>query len=149
MKVGELCKRNAVSLSAAAPVSEALRLMYEENVGSVVATASPLDGLIAIGILTDRDIVCAQLAGARDLGQIRMADIMSADPLVLNEEDSIDDAIRRMRSRAVRRAPVLGAGGLLKGVISFDDLVAHVAENLAALARLMTKRSDRDGSWTI
>jgi CBS domain-containing protein len=149
MKVTDLCRRDVVAISAAAPVVEAARLMCAHGIGAVIVTAAPADGAIAIGIVTDRDIVCAQLAGARDLGSLRVADIMAADPLVLNEEDPIDEAIRRMRARGVRRAPVAGRGGLLTGVISFDDVLAHISANLAALARLTGQQSRRDEAWVV
>jgi CBS domain-containing protein len=141
MKVVDLCRRSVVTISAAAPVIEAARLMCTQGVGAVVVTASPADSVIAVGVLTDRDIVCAQLAGARDLGELRVADLMTGDPLLLNEGDPVDEAIRRMRARGVRRAPVAGPGGVLVGVISFDDLLAHVSANVAALARLPVKQS--------
>ena len=149
MKVTDLCRREVVTISAAAPVVEAARLMCSQRVGAVIVTTSPADRAIAVGVLTDRDIVCAQLAGARDLGQLRVADVMAADPLVLNAEDPIDEAIRRMRARGVRRAPVAGPGGVLTGVISFDDLLAHISGKLAALARLTGRQARREEAWVV
>ena len=141
MKVVHLCRRTVVSISAAAPVIEAARLMCAQGVGAVIVTASPAGSPIVVGVLTDRDIVCAQLAGTRALGELRVADVMTGDPLVLNEEDPIDEAIRRMRARGVRRAPVAGPGGVLTGVLSFDDVLAHISANVAALARLTVKQA--------
>jgi CBS domain-containing protein len=141
MKAVHLCRRRVLSISAAAPVIEAARLMCTQGVGAVIVTASPADSPIAVGVLTDRDIVCAQLAGARDLGELRVADVMTRDPLVLNEEDPIDEAVRRMRTRGVRRAPVAGPGGVLTGMISIDDVLTHISANVAALTRLTVKQS--------
>jgi CBS domain-containing protein len=149
VKVAELCKRSAVTISAAAPVMEAARLMCTKGVGAVIVTASPADGPIAVGVITDRDIVVAQLAGTRDLGQLRVAEVMTGDPLVVNEEDPIDAAIRRMRARGVRRAPVAGRGGVLTGVISFDDMLAHIAANVSALARLTAHQSQCGKTWVV
>jgi len=136
MKVGDLCNRTAITASASAQVSGAARLMYEKRVGAVVATTGRADRPIAVGILTDRDIVCAQLDRTADLSQLRLGDIMTPDPLVLNEDTSTEEAIRCLRHRHVRRAPVISSGGELVGVISFDDLLAHVSGNLRALAHL-------------
>ncbi len=141
MKVGDLCNRKAVTVSASAPASDAARLMCEERVGAVVVTAMPDESPVAIGMLTDRDIVCAQLDRAADLGQLRIGDIMSGDPLVLNADAPVEEAIRQLRNRHVRRAPVIGSGGELIGVISFDDLLAQVSGNLRALAHLAEVRS--------
>jgi CBS domain-containing protein len=149
MKLTDLCRREVVTINAAATAVEAAQLMCSHGVGTVIVTTSPADRAIAVGVITDRDIVCAQLAGTRDLGQLRVADVMAADPLVLNDEDPIDEAIRRMRARGVRRAPVAGPGGVLKGVISFDDLLAHISANLAALARLTERQTRRDEAWVV
>ena len=136
MKVSELCSRNVVSISGSASLAEAARLMCEHGVGAVIVTAVPADSPIVIGILTDRDIVCAQLDRAVDLAQLRVADVMVTDPLVLNEEDPVDEAMRRMRVRSVRRAPVISHSGRLSGIVSFDDLLAYLSANLARLAQI-------------
>lgn len=136
MKVSELCSRNVVTISGSASVVEAARLMWEHNVGAVIVTAVPADSPIVIGILTDRDIVCAQLDRAVDLAQLRVADVMVTDPLVLNEDDPVDVAIRRMRVRSVRRAPVISYSGRLSGVVSFDDFLGYLSANLARLAHV-------------
>ncbi len=141
MRVGDLCNRRAVTVSASATVREAAQLMCEERVGAVVVTATPAYGPVAIGMLTDRDIVCAQLDRAADLAQLRIGDIMTGDPLVLNADTPIEEAIRKLRNRHVRRAPVIGSRGELIGVISFDDLLAQVSANLRALAHLAEVRT--------
>ena len=148
MRVGDLCRRHVASVGAAAPLSAAAQLMCEQQVGAVIVTAAPADGPIAVGILTDRDIVRAQLEGTAALSEIRVADVMSRDPLVLTEDEQLDEAVRRMRARGVRRAPVVGAGGALTGIISFDDVLAHICANLAALACLTGRQSRRQDDLT-
>jgi CBS domain-containing protein len=59
---------------------------------------------------------------------------------VLNGEAPLEEAIHRLRERHVRRAPVVSSSGKLIGVISFDDLLAHVVSNLGALAHLAEVR---------
>jgi len=143
MKVGDLCRRQVVSVSAAAPLSAAAQLMCEQRVGAVIVTAAPAEGPIAVGVLTDRDIVRAQLGGTAALSEIRIADVMTREPLVLTEDEPLDEAVRRMRARGVRRAPVVSVGGALTGVISFDDVLAHICANLAALGGLTGRQSRR------
>ncbi len=143
MKVGDLCNRLPVTVSASAPVSDAARLMSEQRVGAVVVTAAPADWPVAIGMLTDRDIVCAQLDRAADLSQLRVGDIMTREPLVLNQDIPVEEAISRLRARHVRRAPVISSRGELVGVISFDDLLTQISANLRALAHLAEARLRR------
>ena len=141
MKVGDLCGRKPVTVSVAAPVSDAARLMCEEDVGAVVVTAAPSEQPIPVGMLTDRDIVCAQLDRAVDLGQLRIGDIMTADPLVLNEDAPVERAIHLLRNRRVRRAPVVDGAGTLVGIVTLDDLLPAIAQQLNELAATVAPRS--------
>jgi CBS domain-containing protein len=59
---------------------------------------------------------------------------------VLGEEDAVDDAIQRMRARAVRRAPVVTSHGALAGLVSTDDLVTEVARELGSLANVLERQ---------
>src|SRR5690606_27565359 len=94
MKISEVCSRDLVSVPAGAPLSEVARLMRERNVGAVVVTKAPADQPVVVGIITDRDIVCAQLERAADLSRLEAEQVMTRNPLVLNEDDSIENAIR-------------------------------------------------------
>ena len=105
MKLASLCSRRLVTVSTGAPISEVARLMRDEHVGAVVVTQDGADHLHVAGILTDRDIVRAQLARTADLASLSTREIMTANPLVLSEGESIDAAIGRLRARGVRRAP--------------------------------------------
>jgi CBS domain-containing protein len=140
MKVGQVCTPDPVTVSASAPLSDAAQLMCSRHVGSVVVIGSPAEHPTALGILTDRDIVRVQLERVADLSRVSVADVMTRNPLVLDEEESIGNAIRHLRARGVRRAPVTGAGGTLVGVVSVDDLLVHVAGELMDLAHLVGKQ---------
>jgi CBS domain-containing protein len=139
MNVGTVCTRPPIIAAASATLSEIAVLMHERHVGTVVITKSPLDAPVAIGLVTDRDILRAQLAHTADFSRLSAAQVMSTDPLVLNESCEIEEAILALRARGVRRAPVVSATGSLVGVVSCDDLVAHVAENLMTLASTLSR----------
>ena len=140
MNVGGLCSRPAVSAAASATLSEVAELMRNRSVGAVVITKAPRDRPEAVGIITDRDIVQAQLDHVADLSRLSAEQVMTREPLELNEQDSVEEAIHRMRARGVRRAPVIGPSGALVGLVSTDDLLAHVASELVGLARVLEKR---------
>lgn len=63
---------------------------------------------------------------------------MTRDPLVLYEHQSIASAIGSLQARRVRRAPVTDASGILSGMVSSDDLLAQVSDELANLAKLVS-----------
>lgn len=146
MVVGSLCSRPAVSVPTGAPVIEVARLMQDRHVGAVVVTEGQADRPRAAGIITDRDIVSAQLARTADLSRLAAGDIMTRSPLVLAEEEPVDGAIAHLRARGVRRAPVVSREGTLVGVVSADDLFAHVARELVAMGEIIARqrRVERD-----
>jgi CBS domain-containing protein len=137
MNIGPLCNRDLVSVAASTPLYEVARLMCEHHVGAVVITKSPMDQPVPVGMITDRDITRAQLDSRRDLSEISSEEIMTRDPLVLCEDEAVEEGLGRMRARGVRRAPVATAHGTLVGVVSTDDLIAQLARELSALARLL------------
>lgn len=144
MNIGELCSRDLVCAPADARLEQVAKLMRDEHVGIVVITKAPADEPVAVGVITDRDIACTALESAADFAQLRAEQVMRRDPLVLSEEDTVESAIQRMRSRGVRRAPVVTARGLLVGLISTDDLITHVAAELTGLARLLEQQPGRE-----
>lgn len=137
MLVGSLCSLRPVSVSTGAPISDVACLMRDQHVGAVIVTDSGPQHLRAIGMITDRDIVRAQLERSADLSRLSAGDVMSRNPLVIGEEESVDGAIAHLRARGVRRAPVVALDGTLVGMISADDLLAHVSRKLSGLAEIV------------
>jgi CBS domain-containing protein len=99
--------------------------------------------VVPVGILTDRDIVGVLPEKAEVLETASVAECMTEHPLTLLEDESIVDAMARLRQRGVRRAPVVAASGELVGIVSTDDLLGIVAEQLSSLARLVERQSRR------
>ena len=137
MNVGQQCSRPAATVALSATLADAAMLMRERNVGAVIVTQSPSDRPTAVGVITDRDIVRAQLDHCSDLSSLGVEQVMSRYPLEINAQSDIGDAIRLMRARGVRRAPVISGDGALLGVVSIDDLIAQVAEDLVGLATVL------------
>lgn len=140
MNIGQICSRTVVSVPVNASLATVAELMRDRHVGAVVVTTSPLDRPVPVGIITDRDIVRAQLEATADLSRLSARDAMTRDPLVLAENDSISTAIERLRERGVRRAPVVTKNGALFGMISTDDLIAQVSLDLIGIGGLLARQ---------
>jgi CBS domain-containing protein len=84
----------------------------------------------AIGIVTDRDIVCRAVALGRDPAQVTAEDVMTMPITAVNPGDSIERCVAEMEVAQVRRMPVVDEQGRLCGIISQADIarVAPVAE---------------------
>lgn len=141
MNVGQMCQRNAVTVQPSDEIATAARLMREKHVGFlvVVAPAAPEGAVVPVGVITDRDIVVSTIAVGVDPKTLSVGDVMTRNPTVALAEDSIPDAIYRMRHGGVRRLPVVGDYGHLVGVLSLDDVLTNRADELGAAAAVITK----------
>lgn len=137
MSVGEYCNREVVVVERAEPVRDAVHLMREHHVGSVVVVEKSGDAARPLGILTDRDIVIEVLAEDVDPAAVNIGDIMSADPVTVDESTTLLEALEVMRKQGVRRMLVVNAKGYLVGVLAVDDILELLGEQVAALVELI------------
>src|SRR5689334_10292827 len=120
-------------------IEEAAQLMRLNHVGDllVVDRASGRHSLHVI--LTDRDIVVAVVAMKLDPASLTVGDVMSARPETVEEHQGILETIQRMRSAGIRRMPVVSRHGALIGIVSVDDLIQLLAEEMGELAKLISR----------
>ncbi len=100
-----------------ATIAEAARAMRDSGVGYVLVERN---GRLC-GVVTDRDIVVRAIADALDPSAVRLSEICSRDLTALEPTDTVDDAVRIMREKAVRRLPVCEDGKAV-GIVSLGDL---------------------------
>jgi CBS domain-containing protein len=141
MRAGELCSREVYLSRASDALADAAREMRRRNVGALVVVEPRGKMVRPVGIVTDRDIVCGQITRSADLFCLTVADVMSPNPVTVGEEDDLTETIKRLAAARVRRAPVVNTAGDLVGIISFDDLLPAVAEELSTLGRLIGTQS--------
>ncbi len=146
MNAGHLCQRNAVTVQASDELTTAARLMREKHVGFlvVVEPAAQEGAVVPVGVITDRDIVVSTIALGVDPKTLSVGDVMTCKPTVALAEDSIPDAVYRMRHAGVRRLPVVGDYGHLVGVLSLDDVLTNRADELGAAAAVITKAREHE-----
>ena len=144
MLIGEVCTRKVIVASRGTSIYEGARLMREHHTGDVVVT-DDFDGRrLPVGIVTDRDIVVEILAQELNPAGLTLGEIMTATLVTAKEADGVFETIRLMRAEAVRRVPVVGSGGSLIGILSLDDVVELVAEELGDLATLIRQERRKE-----
>ena len=116
----EIMTQKPVTLETRDTVTAAARSMRDGNIGDVVVLES---GKVQ-GILTDRDIVVRALAEGRDPARTSVGDICSRELTTLSPTDTIEDAVKIMRDKAIRRLPVV-EGGRPVGIVSLGDLAVE------------------------
>jgi CBS domain-containing protein len=119
-KISEVMTSNPLTMSATASTLEAARAMRDSNIGTVVV----LDNGKVCGIVTDRDIVVRAVAQMRDLTSTKLADICSHELTTLAPTDTVEHAVQIMRSKAIRRLPVVQNGKPV-GIVSLGDLAVE------------------------
>ncbi len=132
MIVSEICRRNPVTIGAHEELGSAAKLMRERHIGYliVVEPFPPHDRPRPIGVLTDRDIVVGVLAKGADARLLRVGEVMTQHPATVCEDVSLNSAIAEMRRVGVRRVPVVDEVGQLVGVLSLDEVLDAVAQQL-------------------
>ena len=120
-----------IMLPATATLVEASRVMRDNSIGDVLVLAD--DRLC--GVVTDRDIVTRALADSRDPPTTVLGDICTAEVVTVRPDESVDQAVHLMRSRAVRRLPVVDETGRPIGVVTLGDLAVEY-DSKSALAEI-------------
>lgn len=135
MYVSQLCNSNVATVRAADEITAAAQLMRERHVGYLVVVEADASGTrVPIGVLTDRDIVVSIVARNADPKVFTVGDVMTANPVTVYELDAIEKAMQEMRRIGVRRLPVVGKIGELKGVLSLDDVLNAISGELRDVA---------------
>lgn len=144
--VNDYCNHDPITVKREYTVLDAAGLMRDNHVGCVVVTEMAPGGVHRpVGILTDRDIVVGALAlSDRQWPTVRVDDVMTAAPVVANEKDDISDVLVTMRVKGIRRVPVVSDAGSLVGLLSFDDVLDYVQDEVSDLARLVGREQRRE-----
>jgi CBS domain-containing protein len=144
MRIGEICTTHPISCTRDESIQGAALQMRNHHVGDVVVVDQPDNERIPVGILTDRDIVVSVIALGLDPASLLVGDIMSDDLVTCTEADDVYETIERMRLRGIRRMPVLNAQGALAGIVSADDLLGFLAEEMGELARIAPHQQSQE-----
>ena len=144
MTAGDLCNRIVSVAEPGMSVVEAARLMREHHVGCLVVTTGKEEQRTVVGMLTDRDIVTAIVAKEVDPAKLVVDDMMTTAVVTAMEDDTVMDLLGMMRSKGIRRLPITTAQGVLVGLMTLDDLLEIVAEQLLAVVKAIGAEQARE-----
>jgi CBS domain-containing protein len=98
------------------------------------------------GLITDRDIVIRAVAEDKACATARAEEIMTTDVYSARPNDRVVDVIRKMGDKQVRRIPVVGENGTIKGIISMRD-IALETESDRELGEALEDISKESSFW--
>jgi CBS domain-containing protein len=137
MSVGEICNREVIVIQRDATVVEAAKLMRQYHVGAVIVVEKRDGRQVPVGVVTDRDLVVEVVATELDENVITVGDIMAQEVFTIKESTASYEAIELMRRKTARRLPVVDETGELVGILTLDDALQLLSEELLDLAKLV------------
>jgi CBS domain-containing protein len=116
--VAEAMTRRVVYLPEDTTLDEAAQVMRDKGIGDVVVTRGPT----MTGMVTDRDIVIRAIAEGLPPRKTTLAAITSRELIMVEQSATVDEALRAMRERGVRRLLVCDADRKAVGILSLSDI---------------------------
>ncbi|NQS77578.1 MAG: CBS domain-containing protein, partial [Methanoculleus bourgensis] len=138
MGLVKCCREQVVAVSPDTPAVEVARIMGEKNVGSVVIVSGDNR---PVGVITDRDLAVRVMAQERNPGEVRAGDIVTRDVITFRDSMGVYEAIQKMTAEGIRRMPVVDDAGKLIGIVTMDDIIRMLGEEMAAIAKNIEKQS--------
>jgi CBS domain-containing protein len=145
MNLASLCTREVVGIPAAATLREAATLMCEEHVGALVVVTSEEPPKV-VGIVTDRDLALEALGRDQPASPLLIGHLVRGRPLGVPGSAGIHEAAASMEKGGVRRLLVLDDDGGVIGIVSADDLLHAMTDDLALLSKSLRSGIAREAS---
>ena len=145
--LAQLCQRDILTLSAEAPVRKAAEMMRTHHVGALALT-DPEDPTRVVGVVTDRDLVIHLLAQDRSPQEQNIGAFSSVHLVRVPGTATVHEAVKAMNQHGVRRIFVTEPNGRLMGLLSLDDVLTQLAQELGGLAQALRIGIDLESSRT-
>jgi CBS domain-containing protein len=139
MRAIDLAPPMVITAKESTTLTDAANLMRQYGVGDLVITR--LDGAATqpIGIITDRDIVIHAIACKLDPDTICVSDLCTREPATVNADADLFEITVAMNEHGVRRV-VVTRDSELAGVISMDNVIEAMAEQLDNLSEMLARQ---------
>lgn len=110
------------SVPSDASVYSAIELMAEKGVGALLV----IDDGRLVGIVSERDYARKIILEGRSSKDTFVREIMTAPPITIDCDTSVDQAMRIMTEKRTRHLPVVNTDGHVAGILSIGDLVKWI-----------------------
>jgi CBS domain-containing protein len=120
-KVSDILSHKGARITSVTPqttVLDALRIMADQNIGSVLV----LEGNEYQGIMTERDYSRKVILKGKSSTDTPVSEIMSKDFPTVKPSDTVEFCMQLMSDKNIRYLPVFD-NGALSGIVSINDVV--------------------------
>jgi CBS domain-containing protein len=150
MTVGDICNRNVVVAPKSEMIVDAAKRMRTSHVGDLVVVENRNGRHMPVGIVTDRDIVIAAVAGDPEhIECLMVGEVMTPDLVTAVEQDSIEAALRKMQEHGIRRLPIVDGTGALVGILTLDDILRYLTAQQSELVALVAREQKHERQFRI
>jgi CBS domain-containing protein len=111
-----------ITADATTPVLEAAKLMAVEDVGSLIVTT----GDVLVGVVTQKDIIAAQLLSEELYHSLSLQDIMSSPVVTVSPDADLGQVITLMHQTGKRHIPVIDDDTII-GIVTSTDILRVLA----------------------
>ena len=118
MKVKDMMHKGVECVSPDTAINLIAKKMRDLDVGAIPVAAN---GKL-VGMVTDRDITIRCVVGNETMSSIKAKDVMTSGVIYCRDNEDVEDAVRIMEGKQVRRLPVVNEAMQVVGMVSLGDL---------------------------
>ena len=121
MKVKKLMKKGVGFCNPQDNLTDAARVMWQKDCGVVPVVDE--DKKI-VGMITDRDICISVASREQKASEIKVSELVNGKKVIsCSPDDKVEDALKKMKRKAIKRLPVVEKKGRLVGILSITDVL--------------------------
>jgi CBS domain-containing protein len=136
LKVRDVMVREVITVDENSSVKDAVDTMNEFQIGSLIV----LERGKAKGIVTERDFLRRIIAGAKDVMNTKVKEIMTTPLVVVEPSTDLEEAVELMFQNKIKKLAVVDANKLV-GIVTLTDIARFQPKMIRMLKQLTTKQA--------
>ena len=135
LKVRDVMVKEVITVDEDSTVREAVDIMNEFQIGSLIV----LERGKAKGIVTERDFLRRVIAGAKDVMNTKVKEIMTTPLVVVEPTMDLEEAVKLMFQSKIKKLAVVDANKLV-GIVTLTDIARFQPQMIRMLKKLTAKQ---------
>jgi CBS domain-containing protein len=135
LKVRDVMVKEVITVDQDSTVREAVDIMNEFQIGSLLV----LERGKAKGIVTERDFLRRVIAGAKDVMNTKVKEIMTTPLVVVEPTMDLEEAVKLMFQSKIKKLAVVDANKLV-GIVTLTDIARFQPQMIRMLKKLTAKQ---------
>jgi CBS domain-containing protein len=134
LKVRDVMVREVITVDENSTVKEAVDIMNEFQIGSLIV----LERGKAMGIVTERDFLRRVMAGAKNVVDTKVKEIMTTPLVVVEPSTDLEGAVNLMFQNKIKKLAVVDANKLV-GIVTLTDIARFQPQMIRMLKQLAVR----------